>query len=171
MPNLILVRNTYQDLPSLNRVLHYVLRGVCVGGYGINPSYAYEQMALVKKSYYKTDGVQLKHFILSFEGGELLDLDFEDLMKIGFNIGKHFKEYQMVYGVHLDTKHAHIHFVMNTVSYVDGHKYADGLLPFRQLCGILQSWFPGYPVNLCHTESYSKENPYSKAKEGNYTIL
>ena len=33
-------------------------------------------------------------------------------------------EFQIVYAVHNNTDDVHIHFVMNTVSYLDGHKYA-----------------------------------------------
>lgn len=32
--------------------------------------------------------------------------------------------YQIVFGVHTDTRNIHIHFIMNTVSYVDGMMYS-----------------------------------------------
>ena len=47
MPNLILVRNEYQDYRALRRVLTYVLRSNLYGGYGIDPARAYEQMVFV----------------------------------------------------------------------------------------------------------------------------
>ena len=48
MPNLILVRNEYQDYRALWGVLDYVLRSNYYGGYGIDPDQAYRQMVLVK---------------------------------------------------------------------------------------------------------------------------
>ena len=66
MPNLILVRNEYQDYRALRRVLAYVLRSNYYGGYGIDPDQAYRQMVLVKEAYHKRTGVQLKHFFLTF---------------------------------------------------------------------------------------------------------
>ena len=34
-----------------------------------------------------------------------------------------FRKYQIYYGVHEDTENLHIHFAVNTVSYVDGKKF------------------------------------------------
>ena len=164
MPNLMIVRNEYPDFRALKKVLSYAMSGSFIGGYAIDPNFAYEQMVLVKQAYYKTNGVQLKHSILSFEGGEMANLNFEDLLDIGFLMGKHFKEYQMVYGIHLDSDHVHIHFVMNTVSFIDGHKYADGWLPFQSFCVVLHNRFPYFNVDLLPSESHSKDNPYRKEK-------
>lgn len=110
MPNILIVRNTYPDLPTLKRVLQYIHKNELCGGYGIDPDHAYDQMYLVKEAYHKTEGVQLKHFMISLSNGEMAELDFHDLMKLGFEIGKVFGEYQMVYCIHLDSDHTRIHF-------------------------------------------------------------
>ena len=34
------------------------------------------------------------------------------------------REYQILFAVHENKQLLHVHFVMNTVSYLDGHKYA-----------------------------------------------
>ena len=171
MPNVIMVRNEYPDEQSLKNVIRYVLGCALRGGYGIDPEMAFEQMKFVKQSFHKSSGVQLKHFIISFSNREMIDLDFSDLLALGFRVGQHLREYQLVYGIHLDSDHVHIHFAMNTVSFLDGHKFADGLLPFRRLCSLLSELFPKSQVHLCQTGPLSRENPYTPEQRGVFQIL
>ena len=151
MPNIITVKNDYFDTISLKNVISYIVRSEIIGGYALNPYNAYMQMLLVKNAFHKTDGVQLKHFIISFSADEMYRLDFDDLLNIGFQVGVLFAEYQMVYGVHYDTSHFHLHFLMNTVSFLDGHKYCDGLSGFWKLKSWLQQMFPKSFVNLYYS--------------------
>ena len=171
MPNLILVRNEYQDYRALYRVLDYVLRSNLCGGYGIDPNKAYEQMLLVKEAYHKRTGVQLKHFILTFSDQEMIYLSFQDILNIGFEIGKYFEEYQMAYAIHLDSDHTHLHFVMNTTSFLDGHKYSDGLSKFKALCRYMRERFPKFEVHLFQSGHYSIDDPYTSEKKGVYQML
>lgn len=171
MPNVLVVRNEYPDQESLGRVLNYVQREPIGGGYAIDPNYAFEQMMLVKNAFYKTEGVQLKHFIVSFTDSEMGTLDFTDLINLGFEIGKCLQDYQMVYSIHLDSNHTHMHFVMNTVSFLDGHKYGDGLSGFKRICTHLKEIFPKSRVGLFQTDSYNLFNPYTQDKKGVFQDL
>ena len=171
MPNLILVRNEYQDYRALYRVLDYVLRSNLCGGYGIDPNKAYEQMLLVKEAYHKRTGVQLKHFFLTFSDQEMIYLSFQDILNIGFEIGKYFEEYQMAYAIHLDSNHTHLHFVMNATSFLDGHKYSDGLSKFNALCRYMRERFPKFEVHLFQSGHYSIDDPYTSEKKGVYQML
>lgn len=159
MPNLMIVRNEYPDEGALERVLDYALDTPLQGGYGVDPEYAFVQMKLVKRAYDKTTGVQLKHFVVSFSHEEMVYLDFDDLLNLGFGIGAIFEKYQLVYGIHLDTEHVHMHFVMNTVSFLDGQKYADGSHGFYRVCNFLRMRYPKFSVDLYTSESrYGKKN-------------
>ena len=171
MPNLILVRNEYQDYRALRRVLTYVLRSNLYGGYGIDPARAYEQMVFLKEAYHKKCGVQLKHFFITFRDREMLYVGFEDILQLGFDVGKYFGEYQMVYGIHLDSNHVHLHFVMNTTSFRDGHKYSDGLSKFNALCRYLRERFPRFEVHLFQSGHYSADDPFTSEKKGVYQML
>ena len=142
MPNLLIVRNSYPDLESVQRLLNYVLRTSFYGGYAIDPEQAYDQMRLVKEAYHKTEGVQLKHFLLTFSHEEMMHLDFKDLLELGFQVGKVLERYQIVYCIHLDSDYIHMHFVMNTVSFEDGKKYSDGLVGFQRIKDFLEKRFP-----------------------------
>ena len=168
MPNLVLVRNEYQDYRALRRVLSYVLRSNLYGGYGIDPSKAYEQMVFVKEAYHKKSGVQLKHFFLTFSDHEMFYMSFEDILNLGFEVGRFFGEYQLVYAIHLDSNsnHTHLHCVMNTTSFLDGHKYCDGLSKFNALCRYLRERFPRFDVHLFQTEHYNALRPYGKDDQG-----
>ena len=49
------------------------------------------------------------------------------------------REYQMVYNIHL-------HGLMNTVSFLDGHKYCGGLVEFRSVCATWSPYIPGFTL-------------------------
>ena len=155
MPNLLIVRNSYPDLESVQRLLNYVLRTSFYGGYAIDPEQAYDQMRLVKEAYHKTEGVQLKYFLLTFSHEEMMHLDFKDLLELGFQVGKVLERYQIVYCIHLDSDYIHMHFVMNTVSFEDGKKYSDGLVGFQRVKDFLEKRFPKWNTQLIFREVYA----------------
>lgn len=174
MPNVILIRNEYPDTRSLYHVIDYALgKAVIRGGYGADCDIAsaQEQMSFVKQAFHKTELLQLKHFIISFAGGEAALVDFDEFLQLGFLTGQLFREYQMVYGVHLDGSHIHMHFVMNTTSFLDGHQYCDGLSMFNRLCDLLRTRYPGCSVHLCTSRHFSKGKPYTKTDYHDYAYL
>lgn len=168
MPNIILTENVYPDSASLRRVLDYVTRSGIVGGYAIDPDHAYSQISLIKRLFHKCDGKQLYHFFVSFTNGEMYRLTFDEILNVGFRIGQLFQNYQMVYAVHADTSHVHLHVVMNSVSFIDGYKYSGGLSFFFALKTMLQQEFPSsevgiyrsYPQSPCNRFSHSKEDAF-----------
>lgn len=171
MPNIVLTRNTYPDSAALNNVISYVLyKAVARGGYGVNPDIdaAQTQMLFIKKAFYQTEALQLKHFFITLNHTEAAYIDNDELLQIGFMTGQLFREYQMVYGVHYDGSHVHLHIVMNTTSFIDGHQYCDGIKMFNLLCGLIKRLYPQFEVNLYRTRGYSKDNPYSITDRDNY---
>ena len=103
MPNILLIENTYPDPASLSRVLNYIFRSNIIGGYALDPQNASHQMMLVKRAFHKEDGVQLKHFVVSFSTAEMYRYDTDDLLHLGFEIGQLFQEYQLAYAIHYDS--------------------------------------------------------------------
>ncbi len=67
-------------------------------------------------------GAKAIHFELLFEPAELTDpeLACEIAELIATYIGQ---EYQVCYAVHEDTEKLHIHFIFNSLSYLDGYRY------------------------------------------------
>ena len=63
----------------------------------------------------------MKHIFVSFDE----NIRPYDAYILGWRIGAYYGDrYQLVFGVHEDTDNIHIHFVFNSVSFVDGHKYS-----------------------------------------------
>lgn len=174
MPNVVIVRNTYPDIAALNNVIHYALsKATFYGGYGVTPEIgaAQMQMQFVKEAFYQTDALQLKHFFITFSHEEAMNIDFDEMMQVAFEAAKLFEEYQIVYGMHLDGSHVHIHFVMNTTSFINGRQYSDGLSGFMKVCSMLKKRYPQYPVKLCQTRPYTPKEPFTEADRSDCQIL
>ena len=163
MPNLILIENEYPDEDALLHVLNYVLRSDLYGGYAVDPIQAYRQMVMVKNVYHKREGKQLLHFIVSFTTSEAYRVTIDEVLALGFHIAELFGEYQTVYAVHMDGSHIHIHMVMNSISFVDGHRYRDGLVGFWKVRSELEQLFPRSDVGLYRSFPLSNCNRYLEA--------
>lgn len=173
MPNVIVTRNDYPDVQSLKRVLNYVMRSEIVGGYGVppDPRRAFTEMACVKRVFHQLDRVQLKHFFITLSDDEAGYIDDKELMSLGWEASQLFGEYQMIWALHLDSDHVHLHVVMNTTSFLDGHQYSDGLAGFNRLCDLIKKRYPQFPVHLGHTRHYSQEEPFEEADRGIFKEL
>lgn len=88
----------------------------------MNPQFAKEQFEIVATTYDKTFGTRLRHMILSFGSSEQITL--HEAKGIAYRAALYYGyEYQIIWAVHRDAEHIHIHMVMNTVSYRTGKKY------------------------------------------------
>ena len=161
MPNIVLVQNDYPDQGSLSRVINYITKSDIIGGYAVDPYHAFRQMEMVKSAFHKNGGIQLKHFFITFSLDEALRIDLDQVLDLGFQVGRLFQEYQLVYAVHLDGSHLHLHCVMNAVSFLDGHKYSDGLAGFWKLKTMLNQKFPKSDIGLYRSYPNSEYNTYS----------
>lgn len=95
-----------------------------VEGINCNPSTARDQFITVKKQFDKTDGIQAYHGYLSFKE---MDISPDLAQKIGMEFANKVwgKRFQVLVTTHLNTKHLHCHFVVNSVSFVDGKRCQD----------------------------------------------
>ena len=147
MPILKVKNHSYNGEEALENVVNYVLRSGYYGGLAVDPEHAVFQMQLVKQLWSKTDGRQVRHIILSFSKHEVLD--YCDAMKYGYQICQYFGgRFQIVFGLHMDTNHLHLHFALNTVSFVDGSKFSAGPSDYWTLRSYIQSLMPRWSVDL-----------------------
>ena len=102
-----------------------------VDGINCNPSTARDQFVTVKEQFDKEDGIQAYHGYLSFKDESNINPDLAQ--KIGMEFAKRVwgDRFQVVVTTHLNTKHLHCHFVVNSVSFVDG----------KRLWGDEKAWF------------------------------
>lgn len=103
--------------------------GVLTGGYACSPKRAFEEMLLVQKSHRKTEGRQLIPFIVSITPDNP-EISNEIYLKVGDEIARIHQDFQCCFALHLDSKTRHLHFLMNAVSYRDGHKYSQSKADF-----------------------------------------
>ena len=91
-------------------------------GINCNVDEAVEQMQLVKKIYNKENGILAFHAEQSFAEGEVTP---EMAHEIGVKLANEIwgDRFQVIVTTHLNTKHLHNHFVINSVSFKDGLKY------------------------------------------------
>lgn len=91
---------------------------------GVNclPEHAKEQMLLTKQAWGKTGGRLAYHGYQSFAPGEVTP---EQAHAIGVELARRMwgDRFQVVVATHIDRGHLHTHFVINSVSFVDGKKY------------------------------------------------
>ncbi len=160
MPKIILIRNDYPDNHALLSVLNYAMRSQFYDGYALDPDRAYRQMMMVKNAYHKVDGVQLLHFIISFSDYEACILDMNEMLDVGWWAAQYFKGFQSVYALHSDTRYFHLHIVVNTVRFEDGHRYSDGDLTFWAMKKGLQEQFRKSDVGVYRSYPRSNVNQY-----------
>ena len=94
-----------------------------VSGINCLPATARDEMLAVKKRFGKEDGVVAYHGYQSFAPGEATP---EMAHEIGVKLVRKLwgEKYQVLVATHLDKEnHLHSHFVVNTVSFVDGIRY------------------------------------------------
>ena len=90
----------------------------------------------------KTDGVVALHAYQSFREGEVTP---EQCHEISVALARKVwgKRFQVLVATHMNTDNLHNHFVINSVSYVDGKKYEQRrsqYTEFRAASDKLQSW-------------------------------
>lgn len=74
----------------------------------------------------KTKGRKAKHEIVSFTPKETYDKNgFNHIHQIAYFFAQwyYLQGYQVVFAIHLDTDNPHIHYVVNSVNFVNGEKY------------------------------------------------
>lgn len=116
------------ELQSLKDVIDYAVESektemqYFVSGINCNPEFARDQMTETKKIFMKQDGIIAFHGYQSFKPGEVTP-------ELAHEIGKELAEklwgdrHEVIVATHLDRGHIHNHFVVNSVSMVDGKKF------------------------------------------------
>lgn len=95
-----------------------------LSGYNVTPDTAYEEMQSTKEIWGKTDGRTYKHYVQSFAPDELITPEqAHEIAKEFVECCPQFKGFEVLIATHQDKEHIHTHFVLNSVSFEDGHKF------------------------------------------------
>lgn len=120
-----------------------------LGGYGVSCQCPAESMMIISEKFGKKNGVQLRHYALSFALYELNNPKIAN--EIGYRISAFIgKEYQTLYAVHENRDHLHIHIVANSVSYIDGHRFYGRKQEFYALMEGIRRILRDYGIKLMY---------------------
>ena len=88
------------------------------------PDTALQEMRNTKKQFFKVTGIQCFHGIQSFVKGEVTPAQAH---KIGIKLAEELwgDKFQVVVSTHLNTDNLHNHFVLNSVSFLDGKRFCN----------------------------------------------
>lgn len=140
---------------------------------GINCKFenAFKRMSETKKEYEKTDGILGYHIIQSFAPGEGTPESIHEL-------GKEFARrafgdrFEVVVATHLNTDCLHNHYVLNSVSYMDGKKYYDNNESYARLRKISDDLCREYELSVIENPKKRSRKPYDlymAEKKGEWT--
>ena len=150
------------EMQALHNVMAYAAdeykteKRLYVSGVNVTPDTAKYKMQQTKLRCGKTDGIIAFHAIQSFKPGEVTA---ELAHKIGVEFAKEMwgDRFEVLIATHLNRHHLHNHFVINSVSFVDGKKYYDNTENYNLMKKISD--------RLCEANNLSViRNPKSKGK-------
>ncbi|MEE1320320.1 MAG: relaxase/mobilization nuclease domain-containing protein [Acutalibacteraceae bacterium] len=140
---------------------------------GINCKFenAFKRMTETKKEYDKTGGILGYHIIQSSAPGEGTPESIHEL-------GKEFARrafgdrFEVVVATHLNTNCIHNHFVLNSVSFMDGKKYYDNNESYARLRKISDELCKEYGLSVIENPKKRTRKPYDlymAEKNGEWT--
>lgn len=95
--------------------------GKLISGKDCMPESCYDEFEMVRNKFNKQGGRTYYHMIQSFAQDD--DITAEKCHEIGMQMAEHcFPNFQVLVATHIDKKHMHNHFIINSVSYKDGKK-------------------------------------------------
>lgn len=142
-------KGKYHDPSAKGMVIRYVLNPYKAPNYigynRVDINHPAESMAATSAQFGKSHGVQLRHFIISFDVDEINDPALAN--EIAYQFMQFFAhEYQAVYAIHEGTENIHIHLVINSVSYIDGHRYYGTRAEFKSMQKYMQQVLQRYGI-------------------------
>mgnify|MGYP000756044559 CR=1 FL=1 len=151
------------DYDALDSVLSYAADDMkteqrfYVTGINCLPDTALREMQLSKERYGKSDGILAFHAYQSFAANEV---NAETAHRVGVELAKRLwgKRFEVIVATHLNTGHFHNHFVLNSVSFLDGKRYCDNKTTY--------TLFRRTSDEICHEYGLSViEHPKGKGRQ------
>ena len=140
---------------------------------GINCRYenALKKMTETKKEFHKTDKILGYHIIQSFAPGEGTP---ESIHKLGKEFARRAfgDRFEVVVATHLNTGCLHNHYVLNSVSFMDGKKYYDNNESYARLRKISDDLCREYELSVIENPKKRSRKPYDlymAEKNGEWT--
>ena len=128
-----------------------------VSGVNCTSKNALQEMILTKKHFGKEKGILAYHGFQSFAEGEVTA---EQAHQIGVKLAEELwgDKYEVIVATHLNTKHYHNHFVLNSVSFVDGKKYINNRENYAMMRKISDELCREYGLSVIEEKPCGKHN-------------
>lgn len=141
-----------------------------LSGKDCQPATVKEEMQTTKELWGKTDGRTYKHFVQSFHKDE--NITPEQAHEIAKEFAEQcpqFKGFEVLIATHKDREHIHTHFVVNSVSHEDGHKFRMHKSELQQMKDLSDQMCSQRGLHICEkgktfegaereeTSAYTKE--------------
>lgn len=136
MAILKIVNKPYDSEEALFNLCQYIIqyertRGH-IGGRGVRVDCGYECIEEAQALWRMNYGRRAYHLILAFDDYDTIVAT--EAMEIAYQVSSlFFPEYQVLWGVHTEQEHLHIHFAISSVSLIDGRKLHIDYDRFRRL--------------------------------------
>jgi len=166
-------------LSDLESVLHYAKNEektadeqvYLVTGVVCSAENAAGDMTAVKQRFGKTGGIVAMHGYQSFRPGEVTP---QQCHEIGVRLARQLwgDRYQVLVATHMNTDCCHNHFVINTVSYVDGAKFPAKRTEYYRMREASDSLCAEYGLSVIENPSGAKtpRKIYMDEKDGKPTL-
>jgi len=155
----------------LDSLIEYAINGektehkLYVSGINCMPDTAFYEMKNVKKQFFKTGGIECFHAIQSFAENEVTPEQAHD---IGVRLAEELwgDKFQVIVSTHLNTDNIHTHFVLNSVSFLDGKRFCNTKKDYATMRKTSDRLCEDYGLSvLKQEEKYNKYTTSSLYKE------
>ena len=165
---------------AVGDVINYASNGekteqmMYVTGINCTPDTALEEFMETKRYWGKTDGRLAYHGYQAF-----LEGDGEITPELAHEIGVKFAQklwgdrFEVVVATHLNTGHYHNHFVVNSVSFMDGYKYRRTKADYRQMRIVNDKLCKEYRLHVIDDSGHKRGKSYAEwrdEKQGKTTV-
>lgn len=143
--------HSYYD--ELDKVIGYAMndykteKQFYVTGINCLSETAYKEMMITKEQFNKIGGIVGFHAYQSFKGQEVSP---EKAHEIGIKLAEEMwgDRFEVIVTTHLNSNNIHNHFVLNSVSFVDGKKYYDNRYTYAEFRNISDSLCQEYGISV-----------------------
>lgn len=123
-----------------------------LSGYNLtSPETAYDEMQTTKEVWNKTDGRTYKHYVQSFAPDEAITPEQAHVIAKEFvECCPQFKGFEVLIATHQDREHIHTHFILNSVSFEDGHKFQQKSTELQEMKDLSDKICLKHGLSLTH---------------------
>ena len=145
---------------------HKTEKKLFVTGLNCDPETARDQMVITKQRFCKEDGILAFHAYQSFAKGETTPNTAHEIgVKLAHELWE--ERFEIIVATHLDKEHLHNHFVINSVSFLDGKKYNDCNASYRLLRQTSDRLCRTYELSIVENPERGRAKHYAEWKAEN----